>query len=81
MENLILVPLIIGTVEVVKRTRLVGDNFIPLVAILIGVVISLADGLTVTNAINGLIASLIASGLYDQGKKGIEVVKEIKGAV
>ncbi len=77
METVILVPLIIGTVEVVKRTKIVGDNFIPLVAILIGVTISLTDGLTTNNALNGLIAALIASGLYDNTVKGIKAVKEI----
>lgn len=81
MEQTVLVALIIGLVEVVKRAGLIGTQYAPLLALVIGVGLSLTSGLTVDNAIAGIIAALISSGLYDVGKKGIGVAKNVKAGI
>ena len=44
----------------------VPEKFVPLVAVALGVGVSLVIELSVPSAVNGLIAGLVACGLYDQ---------------
>lgn len=44
----------------------VPERFVPLVAVALGVGVSLLIELSVPSAVNGLIAGLVACGVYDQ---------------
>lgn len=68
MDNLealvVIAPLIIGVIEALKRAGL-PDRFAPLVALALGAGLGLAMlGVTVEAGISGVVAGLMAVGLY-----------------
>jgi len=73
MDTTILVPLTIGLVEVIKNIG-IPKRFIPLVAILIGVIFAILGNIggdLIANIITGLGIGLASVGLFDFGKKTI----------
>ena len=55
--------------EVVKRTFNVSDRFVAGTSLVVGVVFALVFvGFTKTAALEGIVAALMASGLWGQGK-------------
>lgn len=68
--------LVLAIVEVVKRTGTVDTTkYGPALAVVIGVGLSLLNGLTTDNLLIGIVAALVANGLFDQAKSGYEIVK------
>lgn len=66
--------LVMGVTQVMKMTRLAGKNgrFAPLIALIIGVVLSCAkEGFNLGGVIGGLIVALTTMGLYS----GVSKVK------
>ena len=69
-ETVILVPVIVGLVEIVKRLGM-PSRFCPVLAVVLGIGLSFA-GLhpsPLETILEGVVAGLSASGLYDVGKK------------
>lgn len=65
-----LVGITIGLVEVIKRAIAVETRFIPLVALIVGILLTLlasVTNLTSLTIISGIVVGLSAAGLYDQG--------------
>ena len=68
-EEAVLVPIILGLVEAIKRSVSLPGKFSPLLAIGIGLVASLVlNGASIENGIIGLGLGLAAAGLYSGGK-------------
>jgi MFS family permease len=68
-EAVLVLPIVIGLTEVVKRTELIGHRFTPLVSIVFGLIIaSIVHGVSVLAILAGLIYGLSASGLYSGTK-------------
>lgn len=76
--NLTTLPVIVAAVvEVLKRTGVVPSNFVPLLSVAIGAIISY---FVFGDVISGGVAGLTASGLYGViAKSGGEVVKRVGG--
>ena len=75
--TLVLVPILIGVLEVIKRTELFNKKFIPVVSLILGVILgivftgfNLKDGI-----IAGLFIGLSAVGLYSGTTNVIEGIK------
>jgi len=67
-EFLVLVPVVIGLVEVLKHIGLVS-KFLPLASLILGVAgIGLLDAFTGANVLQGIIVGLTASGLFSGTK-------------
>jgi len=69
---LVLVPVVVGFVEVLKRALKLSTRFAPLVSLLSGVVaVYLASDFVISGAIilQGVVLGLTACGLYAGGKK------------
>jgi hypothetical protein len=67
--------LVLGLTQVLKMTRLTGkrNRFAPLVALVIGVGLTIAmAGVSVDSVLSGLIASLTAMGLWSGMKKTVQ---------
>lgn len=64
--TLILVPILIGVLEVIKRTELFSSKFIPVVSLVLGVLLGIVfSGFNVKDGIvAGLFIGLSAVGLY-----------------
>lgn len=64
--SLILVPLLIGILEVIKKTEVVKDKFVPLISLLLGTFLGIAfTGFSITDGtITGMLIGLSAVGLY-----------------
>lgn len=74
----IIVPLVIGLVEVAKRSGLVKNEYLPLAGVVLGVALSvLSGGANAESLIVGITAGLVSSGLWDFGKSGYVAGKEI----
>lgn len=73
MDNIITaVAIITGLTEVVKRAG-VNTKYIPLVAILFGIIYGVAiGGFEATSIIGGVVAGLTSVGLYRTGQKVVE---------
>ena len=72
MELVLLAGLCVGLVQAVKKTNRINERYIPIVAIIIGLCLSLLMTGTIQEIIvNGLIIGLSSVGLYDTGKKSI----------
>lgn len=70
--SLILVPVIVGIVEVAKKTGL-PSQYASMTAIILGVIlVTILAGLSVVNAIVGIVLGLSASGLWSVGKSVIK---------
>lgn len=75
--TLVLVPILIGILEVIKKAELFNSKFIPIVSLILGVILgiiftgfSLKDGI-----IAGLFIGLSAVGLYSSTTNVIEGIK------
>jgi hypothetical protein len=79
-----IIPIIIALVQVVKMANWVNDKFAPIIAIVIGVIITmLADHNTAdwsNSLLSGVVYGLSASGLYS-GVKSTAHAKEDKKEV
>lgn len=66
----VLVPLVTGVVEVIKRTSPVTSRFLPLISVAVGLVLGLlVFGLSVFGAVAGVTIGLAATGLWEFGNK------------
>jgi len=77
METAVLIAIISGTVEAIKRAFNLNTRFAPLLSVILGIgfVIGLSD-MQLTDAIlTGIIAGLSASGLFDVIDKTINKKK------
>ena len=69
IESTVLVAIIIGVTEAVKRTGQLPSKYAAIFAIFIGVIVMLfSGGDVVTNIFEGVIAGLTSAGLYSGGK-------------
>lgn len=67
------IALLVGAfVEVVKRTALINDRFLPIVALCVGIIVGAAavflDAELITRMWAGAIAGLMSVGLFETGK-------------
>jgi len=70
LEFSIMVAVITGVVEVIKRATGLSTRYIPLLAVVLGVVYAVVFGdLSTDVAFQGLIAGLSSVGLYRTGQK------------
>lgn len=74
---LVLVPILIGLLEVVKKAKLFDDRFIPLVSLVLGLILGVVfSGFNIKDGIiAGLFLGLSAVGLYSGTTNVIEVIK------
>lgn len=75
----ILLALTIGIVEAIKRTGKIKSQYVPITAILVGILISgliNLDNLQWSVIITGIVAGLSSCGLWDLGSKTIETFKK-----
>ena len=70
-----IVPIVIGLVEVIKKFD-VDDKFYPVIALLLGVALTIfvRGGANQESIVLGIIYGLSASGLYSNSKSGIEII-------
>ncbi len=70
METTILIGVVIGITEVIKRATKLNKRFIPLVSLLIALIYVIGlSGMPIKEAIfMGVVVGLSASGLYSSGK-------------
>lgn len=74
MEQVILVSIVIGLTEVIKRATGLEKRYIPLLAVILGIVLSFVGtylGVISAPLISGIVAGLMSCGLWDLGKKTI----------
>lgn len=67
----VVIPIILAVVEGVKRTGYLPNKFTPILAVIVGALASVfvvGTGEWVTDAVNGVIYGLSASGLYSASK-------------
>ena len=67
LENSVLVALIIGIVQIVKQLNC-PKPFLPIIAVAVGIALSLLSKSMGIEMINGIIAGLMAMGLYSGAK-------------
>ena len=75
--TLILVPILIGVLEVIKRADIINTKFIPIVSLALGILLGLVfSGFDLKNGIiAGLFIGLSAVGLYSGTTNVIEGMK------
>lgn len=75
--NILMVPLIIGLLEVIKRADVVNSKYIPLISVLIGGILGISvNGVNVDGVLLGITYGLSAVGLYTSVKKYSDVTNE-----
>lgn len=75
--NILMVPLIIGLLEVIKRAEVVNTKYIPLISVLIGGILGVSvNGVNVNGILLGITYGLSAVGLYTSVKKYSDVANE-----
>lgn len=75
--NILIVPLIIGLLEVIKKAEVVNTKYIPLISILIGGILGVTvNGLNTNGVLLGITYGLSAVGLYTSVKKYSDVTEE-----
>jgi hypothetical protein len=70
----VLVAITIGLVEILKRTKRIKNEYLPLASLVIGFLVTLVAGITNFSNITllqGLIVGLVGSGSYDVAAKSI----------
>lgn len=72
LEYSVIVGVIVGLTEVIKRAFKVKKRFIPLTAVILGVLISFIDFRGVESIIFGIIAGLTSVGLYSGVKNSLD---------
>jgi hypothetical protein len=75
MEQTLLIGLVVGVVEVLKRTGLLDSKYAPLAALVVGVGLSLLTG---NDVVNGLVGALVGMGIWDAGKTSLKVSGVVK---
>lgn len=75
--TLILVPILVGVLEVIKKTELFNSKFIPVLSLVLGVLLGIIfTGFNVQDGvIAGLFIGLSAVGLYSGTTNVIEGIK------
>jgi hydrogenase/urease accessory protein HupE len=74
MEIATIVGITIGLTQALKLALPIGDRYVPLVSIVVGLGLAflMAKDLPIDSVITlGIVAGLSASGLYDVGKKTV----------
>lgn len=74
--QLILIPLCVGLVQVIKMTKKVNIDYIPLTSLIVGIVLGMVfrNGNALdTSLLIGIMVGLSASGLFDFGKTAISI--------
>jgi len=78
LEITVLTPIVVGVVEVLKRSLKIDNDMQPLTSLITGLVLAiigfflLPEGLLLGEALFvGLISGLSAAGLYDNGKMAL----------
>ena len=80
VEGVVSVVVVGAVVEVVKKTGVVPNNWLPLLSAVLGIVLGVANSLTldtpyvVGGALAGLVVGLTASGAYDVGSRTVAAV-------
>lgn len=75
--NILIVPLIIGLLEVIKKADVVNTKYIPLISILIGGILGVTvNGINTNGILLGITYGLSATGLYTSVKKYSDVANE-----
>lgn len=70
--GIIALPLVVGLVEVVKKTTKVSERWQPLTSVIIGLLVGLIIvSFSITGAVVGVIIGLSATGLWEFGKTTI----------
>lgn len=70
--KLMVIPVIVGVLEVIKRTGL-DTRYVPALSLLLGAAVSVAlEGITVPAVLQGLMYGLSACGLYSGTKATLE---------
>ncbi|WAA10849.1 holin [Fervidibacillus albus] len=66
----LIIAVVVGLVELVKRLDIVPTKYLPLISLTLGIVTGLfyLDGEIKVRVFNGIIIGLSASGLFDQTK-------------
>ena len=64
----VFVAITVGLVEIVKRMAPSVKRFLPLFALAFGVILSFYYGVTVENAIKGIVVGLTSVGLFSSAK-------------
>jgi len=70
----VIVGIVIGLVQAIKKTNIIADRFIPLVSVIIGLLITFVSNITggqVEWVQYGLMFGLMAAGLFDVGNKTV----------
>lgn len=68
--NILMVPLIIGLLEVIKRAEVVNNKYVPLISVLIGGILGVTvNGINTNGILLGITYGLSATGLYTSVKK------------
>lgn len=75
--TLILVPILVGILEAIKRTKIINDKFLPIISIILGVALGvLFGGFELKEGIiSGLFIGLSAVGLYSGSHNVIEGIE------
>ena len=76
MEIAILVAIVVGLTEVIKKTGM-PTKYLPFVALVIGVLLGYGTDGT-DGILNGIIMGLVASGSYDVGKFAVKRIKKVR---
>jgi hypothetical protein len=79
IETTVLLGIVIGLVEVVKKTEKIPDEFLPMVAVLIGIGISYLGNFT--ELLNGIMLGLAAVGLFSSVKNTVVGVKNLSTSI
>ncbi len=77
--NLFIIPITLIVVELIKRTKLVNDNYLPLVAVCFGAISGAIFGVyyqvdLFEHIFMGIVFGASASGIYDTGKTAVKEV-------
>lgn len=83
VESIVSVVVVGALVQVIKQTDKVKSNYLPLLAVVVGVLLGLAEsyvntGYAVSGALGGIMVGLASSGLYDNAKLPLSKLKKIK---
>jgi hypothetical protein len=77
--NIFIIPVTLIIVQLLKRIEKLDNNYLPFIAVSLGLVMGLLYGLyynqdLFVHAFYGLVYGASASGIYDVGKSGKEVL-------
>ena len=71
-EFVLFIPVIVATVEAVKRSLAPADRYVPALAVLFGLVVGFGfAGFSFASALQGVLVGLSAIGLYSGAKNSL----------